>query len=151
MSWADRAAAWDKHLADIDHALWEDRRRQEREAEWEDAVSLRERAERMEQFPLAKVERVEETYEDGRPRSVTIVHPAKWSQADVARHRDLAAKLARLAASMGEIARMEALNIDVSKLTMGQLERIAKGEDPIAVLATSGEGGVGETTPRTED
>ena len=47
----------------------------------------------------------------------------------------------RIAKMLGldtQIARMEALNIDVSKLTMGQLERIAKGEDPIAVLATSG-------------
>ena len=98
--WQARLARWAELERKRDETIWEDRRRQEREAEWEDAQSLRERAERMEQFPLAKVERVEDTYEDGRPKSVTIVHPAKWSQADVARHRDLAAKLARLAAEL---------------------------------------------------
>ncbi len=98
--WAERVKAWDSHLAALDYALWEERKRQEREAEWEDASSLREQAERMEQFPLAQVERVEEVYEDGRAKSVTIVQPAKWGRGDIARHRDLAAKLARLATGM---------------------------------------------------
>jgi hypothetical protein len=44
--------------------------------------------------------------------------------------------------SRGYIERAEssAINIDVSQLSDAQLERIAAGEDPIAVLATSRKG-----------
>ncbi len=45
------------------------------------------------------------------------------------------------------------LNIDLSKLSEDQLERIANGEDPVVVVATPGAGGAGEETPAgpTED
>lgn len=40
------------------------------------------------------------------------------------------------------------LNIDLTKLSDEQLERIANGEDPLAVVATPSQGGVGETPPQ---
>lgn len=39
------------------------------------------------------------------------------------------------------------LNIDMSTLTIAQVERIAHGEDPIGVLATPGVGGAGTSAP----
>ena len=39
------------------------------------------------------------------------------------------------------------LNIDMSTLAMGQVERIAHGEDPISVLATPSTGGVRTPAP----
>jgi hypothetical protein len=39
--------------------------------------------------------------------------------------------------------RAENLNVDMAQLTDEQLQRIANGEDPLAVLATSGGGGTG--------
>jgi phage terminase small subunit len=39
--------------------------------------------------------------------------------------------------------RHESLNVDLAQLSDEQLQRIANGEDPLAVLATSGGGGTG--------
>lgn len=41
----------------------------------------------------------------------------------------------------------ENLNIDVTQLSTEQLERIANGEDPVIVLATSGNSGAGTPPP----
>ncbi len=104
--WQARVPAFEKAELAEQAAEWKRRQAEERQAEWEDAAALREQATKMEQFPLAKVEkreRVEETYPDGRAKmitSITIVQPAKWGRRDVARHREVAAKLARLAADM---------------------------------------------------
>ncbi len=38
------------------------------------------------------------------------------------------------------------VNIDLSRLTDDQLERVAGGEDPLIVLATAGQGGAGEAS-----
>ena len=43
--------------------------------------------------------------------------------------------------------RVQQLNIDVSKLADEQLERIANGEEPLAVLATPGQGRTGTEAP----
>jgi len=43
------------------------------------------------------------------------------------------------------VDRQQSLNIDVAALTDEQLERIANGEDPIIVCATSSRSGVGDT------
>jgi len=141
-NWATRAEAWDKHLRQEAEAQWEERRKEIKEREWEQAEKLIERAEKMLGYPLSEVI---QTDQEGRQ---VIVKPVRWSQRDVTRFLETASKLARMAAGMGEAA--QALNIDVSKLTMEQLERISRGEDPIAVLATTGGRGAGDEAAPAE-
>ena len=111
---------------------WEDRRKEWKQEEWDIAAKLLERAQQMLTFPVAEV-----TYQNDDD-SVQIVKPAKWKPVDIARFAEVASKLARLAAEMEtERRKSENLNIDLSNLTDDQLQRIASGEDPIHVLATT--------------
>jgi len=99
-AWQDRVAAFQSQQDAAEAEKWKQRQLETRQAEWDDAQALRKRADQMEQFPLAKVEQTVEYYDDGRPKSMTIVQPAGWNQGQVARNREMASKLARLAAEM---------------------------------------------------
>lgn len=99
-NWDERAVAWDEYKRTEDEAEWDVRRREIREGEWGQARTLLDRAEQMLKFPLAQIERVEETYGDGRPKAVTIVNPVRWGQRDIARFMRVASELGRLAAEM---------------------------------------------------
>lgn len=125
--WRERAEAWDEHRRQEDEAKWQERREELREKEWDTASKLLEKAEQMLRFPVSKAI-VEEKN--------TIIEPAGWKFRDVTAIAETASKLARLASGI-ETARETAsvLNIDVTQLTDEQLERIARGEDPFAVLA----------------
>lgn len=61
-------------------------------------------------------------------------------------HWAIAFALKTIGKGRGYTQRQEfhATNIDLAQLTEDQLLRVANGEDPIHVLATSGEGGTGE-------
>ena len=98
--WAERVKVWDEFKRAEDEKMWDDRRRDVRAADWKASIALRERAEQMRKFPLAQIEKVEKVYPDGRVKAVTIVHPVRWSQADLARFEKVASDLARLAAEM---------------------------------------------------
>ncbi len=98
--WVARVAAWEAIKTAEDEAEWDERRRDIRKGEWEQAQTLLDRAEQMLKFPLAQVERVEETYPDGKAKAVTIVNPVRWSQRDIARFMQVASELGRLAAEM---------------------------------------------------
>jgi len=99
-AWQDRVAAFQQQQDAEEAEKWKARQLETRQAEWDDAQALRKRADQMDQFPLPRIEKVEEVYEDGRPKSVTIVNPTGWGQGDIARNRQAASKLARLAAEM---------------------------------------------------
>jgi len=103
----------------------------------------------MEQFPLARVERVEEVYEDGRAKSVTIVQPIKWALGDIARHRNLAAKLARLSAEMEtERTRMEIVSDDdLDSAIATELARLAGASKEAVLRAAEGDAGPTEAEP----
>ena len=113
--WQARLACWDELEREDEEETWRDRRRKIREGEWGQARILLDRVEQMLKFPLAQVERVEETYIDGRPKAVTIVNPVRWSQRDVARFMQVASELGRLAAEM------EQQRLDV-RITEGELD-----------------------------
>jgi hypothetical protein len=125
---------------------WEQRRQEWKQEEWDAARKLLDKVEQMLQFPVG------ETVSEHPDGSVVIVKPAKWRAPDIARYLDTASKLARLAAEMEtERAKSQALNIEVSDLSDDELERIANGEDPLHVLATSRRGGVGTETEGGQD
>jgi hypothetical protein len=101
-SWTERAEAYDRHLNRLaleaqtqalaeEVRVWEERRAEQRDREWQMAEVLLQRATQMAQHPIT------ETIEDeGR----TIIMPARWSQKDIAYFIEVASKLARRAAEM---------------------------------------------------
>lgn len=109
--WDERAVAYERWLrerkvidqeakAEAAQAEWATVRDTERKRGLDVGRALIEKAEAMLRFPLATIERVTEVYEDGRTREVQVVHPGKWTFADVARLVDVGGKLVRLAAEM---------------------------------------------------
>lgn len=95
--WRQRAEAWDAWRRQMEEQRWERRRRKVREEEWKLADDLIAKAKQMLAMPIVRT--VRETSEDGQ-QVTTIVEPARWRQADVARFVELADKLRRLAAEM---------------------------------------------------
>jgi hypothetical protein len=109
--WNQRAVTYDrwKNERDIlneetrragETQKWEMVRTKERDTQLEMGRALMEKARAMLQFPLAQVERVTQTYEDGRARDVQIFKPGNWRFSDIARLVDVGAKLVRLSAEM---------------------------------------------------
>lgn len=98
--WVARVSAWDDIKAAEDEEKWDDRRRDIREREWSQAETLLERVAQMLKFPLAQIDRVEQTDADGNPLAITIVKPVRWSQRDIARFMQVSSELGRLAAEM---------------------------------------------------
>jgi len=87
---------------------------------------------------------------DGRTHLVKAIRPSKYGL--IVEFYDAQSALVQIGKHLGLFTE-RALSIDVSKLTNEQLERIANGEDPIAVLATAttGESGIVEAKPPTGD
>ena len=133
--WEERAAAWDEHLRQEDEAKWLQRREERRERRWELGDKLEKKGEQMLMFPLARTER--ETHEgpDGKTIIYNVVNPVDWRLRDAPTLLKTANELFQQA--LGEAQHNRILNIDVKQLTIEQLERIAAGEDPIHVLATT--------------
>jgi hypothetical protein len=52
--WEERAAAWDKHLQNVDDQLWEERFKQYRENAWQNYELLTKKAEMMIRMPIEK-------------------------------------------------------------------------------------------------
>lgn len=91
MSFEQRAAAWDDHLADIERQKWAERRLQLKEKEWELGQKLLDKAQQMLMFPVVAQESA-----DGK----SIILPAGWKFRDIPAVLAQASKLARLAAEM---------------------------------------------------
>ncbi|MDX2212601.1 MAG: hypothetical protein SFY66_04850 [Oculatellaceae cyanobacterium bins.114] len=85
--WKERANSWDQHQRDQEDLVWQERRRQMREKQWEMSQALMAKAEKMLQFPLT----TKEVSEDGR----TVIKPAKWGFRDAAAMTQLAVALGR--------------------------------------------------------
>jgi hypothetical protein len=91
LTWAERAAAWDDHLAALERNKWVERRLALKEKEWDIGEKLLEKAEQMLMFPMAIT-----ASEDGQ----TVIMPTKWTMRDIPAVAQAASKIARLAADM---------------------------------------------------
>lgn len=127
-NWDKRAMAWDEYKRAEDEAQWDDRRCEIREREWSQAGTLLGRVEQMLKFPLAQIDRVDRTDADGRPLAVTVVKPVRWSQRDITRFMQVSSELARLAAEMEQ--RRQALDVTTGgePLPQGTITIIEHGE-----------------------
>lgn len=95
VSWMDRAKAWDDEKDRQWERDWDERRRKLREDEYETADKLKKRADTMLAATLFR-----RTIESQDGKTVTIIEPTEWGEADIARLYDLAYKLSRRAAEM---------------------------------------------------
>lgn len=136
--WLDRATAYDdynsakelersrirREKADLQ---WQERRDQQRQAEWDIAQQLLDKVRLMLQVPLFK-ETVRERLKDLDPDGKIIIEqivtfePLDWSAVDIARYFEVAAKMARLATGMD--TDQKKLRIDVSALSDEELEKL---------------------------
>jgi hypothetical protein len=116
--WPARAALWDAQEQKRVLKLWQDRRDEVRQADWDMANKLRLKVQDMLAMPVVR-KYVKE--DDGH---VTIIEPARWTQGDTARIADTASKLARLAALMETERKVTESDIDA------ELERILTSVPP---------------------
>jgi hypothetical protein len=123
--WRERAEAWDAHVREIDNKVWEARRIEWREKEFDIASGLVQKAQEMLEFALSP-----KTLLDG-----TVVKPADWRMGDAAKLADTASKLARLSAGL-VTERKDTFKWETDDCTPEQIGRIANGEDPRVVLTT---------------
>jgi len=142
-NWKSRAEAYDHHLDDIKRQAeaqkWKKRGRDLVDAQYETYEAMLAKGQQMLQFPLAR-QTVEQRDEQGHPTHVTV-EPARWNMNSAVHLIKAAFELGRLASGLPtKNERSTTLNIDVTKLTDEQLDRIAHGEDPAIVLATSDHG-----------
>lgn len=141
--WTERAEAWDRHLdlvrrAEIEAeerriaALVAEKRKGLPEREIALAEALIRKAEEMLRFPLAQVTRQSEG-----GREVTIIEPARWSFAALARIVDVADRLMRLATGletdrhrvdMAALVREEARRA-AAELGISEEEAVAQAEE----------------------
>lgn len=91
--WAKRAEAYDAHLREKDAAIWEQRRLELQQRDWDIAHKLTDKVLAMLNFPVSE----QHIEQDGK--SITI-YPAKWGQRDVAQIAKTASEMARLAAGL---------------------------------------------------
>lgn len=91
--WKQRAEAYDAHLREKDAAIWEQRRLELQQRDWDVAHKLTEKVMAMLNFPVSE----QHIEQDGK--SVTI-YPAKWTQRDAAQIAKTASEMARLAAGL---------------------------------------------------
>ena len=138
-NWAQRAAAYDDWHTDIEltrmrrnaerrERVWEERRDEQREAEWQIAQALLDKVRQMLTVPLfteTVTEMLKGIDPDGRiiVEQVIRYEPLDWGATDMARFFDVASKMARLATGMD--TDQKKLRIDVSTLTDDELERLA--------------------------
>lgn len=130
-TWEERAAALDEHLAAVDLARWEKRRRDFREQSHETLAEGMTRLMEMLRWPMhAQREEATEYDDQGRPIAVTyVIEPARW---DFKAAAQLARSLQFMAEGLGFqdrpaddtpslLAPGNTINIDVSNLTTDQL------------------------------
>ncbi len=117
-NWVARAALWDAQEQKRVLKLWQDRRDEVRQADWDMAGKLRLKVQDMLAFPIAR----KTVDADGM---TTIIEPARWTQGDTARIADTASKLARLAAMM-ETERKAVSESDID----AKLEELLAGIPP---------------------
>lgn len=142
-TWLARAEAYDDHLDALEMALrekelkasakkWAARRDQLQEQTWDLGQKLLDKAAQMLRVPI--VEQKTQTTEDGV--QVVINPTGKWGMRDAAALVEAGTKLARLATGQATETTDVRLLQDVvmEDLTDEQVERIANGEDPRAVL-----------------
>lgn len=109
--WYERVAAFDRYRYQeeirardsqtSDEAVrWARERQELREEELGIGKALIAKAKAMLAFPLAEVERIEQEYENGQPRTIQIVKPGKWNFTNISQMIELGSKLIRLAAEM---------------------------------------------------
>jgi len=67
---------------------------------------------------------------------------------EVIKNRNIYAATELRKATEGDLSTQRRLNLDMTKFTDDQLQRIAKGEDPLLVAATPGPSSVGVTKER---
>lgn len=135
--WVVRAEDWDLHQLALEDSQrekqtiaeaekWAARRLEIKEEGWSMFKALKEKAEQMLKFPLVQIEKKEE---DGV--STTIVKPANWTFATASNLADTALKIGRLTAELTT----ENVGLDVSKLSVKQLELLIAGKPVEVVLA----------------
>lgn len=95
VDWATRARAFDDDADAKDKALWEQRRQELRQREWDTASQLLDRANRM---LTAVLFRRTVELEDGK--QITYLEPTKWEESDIGRTLKLAFDLQRRAAAL---------------------------------------------------
>jgi hypothetical protein len=136
--WDARARAYDAHIAAIEQQArereiakrateLERRKKQAQDDAWALFEQLKGKLEQMLKLPVITV-----VDTDGKK----IVNPAKWDYSALARVMEAMTKLAKLG-SGADSGLLALLNIDWSALTEEHLERIAGGEDPARVIASS--------------
>lgn len=131
--WVKRAAAHDKHLAELDRQRWVERRRQLRESEWQDAEQIR----RMVMDALPEASRFIQRKEvftkgkDGDPDQLVITE--SFNIVGLMQTRSGADKLQRLATDEPT---------EHVQLTGSALDAYVAGQ--LARLANGGEAGVGD-------
>lgn len=91
--WAKRAEAYDADLRAKDAVLWEQRRLELQQRDWDIAHKLTDKVLAMLNFPVSE----QHIEQDGK--SVTI-YPAKWGARDMAQIAKTASEMARLAAGL---------------------------------------------------
>lgn len=135
--WVVRAEDWDLHQLALEDSQrekqtiaeaekWAARRLEIKEEGWNMFRALKEKAEQMLKFPLVQIEKKEE---DGV--STTIVKPANWTFSTASNLADTALKIGRLTAELTT----ENIGLDVSKLSVKQLELLIAGKPVEVVLA----------------
>ena len=97
--WVERCRAWDNHLQDKKDEViaaaaikWEERRQEDREADYELATKLRERCRAMLAHPIVRSKGKNKAGE-------IIVEPASWTQRDIAVMVKIASEVAAVALS----------------------------------------------------
>jgi hypothetical protein len=91
--WAKRAEAYDADLRAKDAVIWEQRRLELQQRDWDIAHKLTDKVLAMLNFPVSE----QHIEQDGK--SVTI-YPAKWGARDMAQIAKTASEMARLAAGL---------------------------------------------------
>ena len=136
--WKTRAEAYDAHLDDVKRRAeaqrWRERGEALVEEQYQLARAMVKKVQQMLQFPLVK-----QTVES--ENGPVTVEPARWTFNSAARLAKVATELGRLAAGLP--TRNEHLvhfDIDPTKLSDDQIERILAGEHPAAVVATPDQG-----------
>ena len=129
--WRDRADLFDAAERQKREHAWARRRDELREEEWETYRKMLDRATAMLGFPLTEQEISRQEGPDGTT-IVTVVQPAGWKLSDVARIADVATKLGRRAADMGQ-GRHDITITDWTDFTDEELKEIALGASPVDV------------------
>lgn len=107
LPWAERARAYDAHLAaqaqKAVQDLWIQRQLDLRAREWEASADLFERAKQMRRAPVFRQTTTDTLTENGKTVNRTIViEPADWRESDVSRTVEEASRLGRKAAEMDQ-------------------------------------------------